>query len=35
VVKEEDKKVKNNRKALVASIYKTIYNIADIKEVTV
>ena len=35
MVNAEDEKVKNNRKALVASIYKSIYNIADIKEVTV
>nr|WP_321265420.1 glycine--tRNA ligase subunit beta [uncultured Sulfurimonas sp.] len=35
MVNAEDEAVKNNRKALVASIYKSILNIADIKEVSV
>ncbi|MEA3370394.1 MAG: glycine--tRNA ligase subunit beta [Campylobacterota bacterium] len=35
MVNAEDAAVKNNRKALVASIYKSILNIADIKEVSV
>ena len=35
MVNAEDEKVKNNRKALVASIYKAILSIADIKEVSV
>ena len=35
MVNAEDEKVKNNRKALVASIYKSILNIADIKEVSI
>ncbi|SFV65934.1 Glycyl-tRNA synthetase beta chain [hydrothermal vent metagenome] len=35
MVNAEDEKLKNNRKALVASIYKKILNIADIKEVSV
>jgi len=35
MVNAEDEKIKNNRKALVASIYKSILNIADIKEVSV
>ncbi len=35
MVNAEDEAVKNNRKALVASIYKSIYKIADIKEVSV
>jgi len=35
MVNAEDESVKNNRKALVASIYKSILNIADIKEVTI
>ena len=35
MVNAEDEKVKNNRKALVASVYKSILNIADIKEVSI
>ncbi len=35
MVNAEDEKIKNNRKALVASIYNSILKIADIKEVTV
>ncbi|MFT7860066.1 MAG: glycine--tRNA ligase subunit beta [Sulfurimonas sp.] len=35
MVNAEDEAVKNNRKALVASIYKAIFKIADIKEVSV
>jgi len=35
MVNAEDEAVKNNRKALVASIYKSILNIADIKEVSI
>ena len=35
MVNTEDKEVKNNRKSLVASIYKTILKIADIKEVSI
>ncbi|MCD6432436.1 MAG: glycine--tRNA ligase subunit beta, partial [Sulfurimonas sp.] len=35
MVNAEDEAVKNNRKSLVASIYKSILKIADIKEVTV
>ncbi len=35
MVNVEDETVKNNRKSLVASIYKSILNIADIKEVSV
>ena len=35
MVNAEDEAVKNNRKALVASIYKAILSIADIKEVSV
>ncbi|HEY9204271.1 MAG TPA: glycine--tRNA ligase subunit beta, partial [Sulfurimonas sp.] len=35
MVNAEDERVRNNRKALVASIYKSILNIADIKEVSV
>ena len=35
MVNAEDEKIKNNRKALVAFIYKSILNIADIKEVSV
>ena len=35
MVNAEDEKVKNNRKALVASIYKSILKIADIKEVSI
>ncbi|MFA7500650.1 MAG: glycine--tRNA ligase subunit beta, partial [Sulfurimonas sp.] len=35
MVNAEDESVRNNRKSLVASIYKSILNIADIKEVSV
>ena len=35
MVNVEDERVKNNRKALVASIYKSILKIADIKEVSI
>lgn len=35
MVNVEDEAVKNNRKALVASVYKSILNIADIKEVSI
>jgi len=35
MVNVEDEKLKNNRKMLVASIYKSILNIADIKEVSI
>ena len=35
MVNAEDEVIKNNRKSLVASIYKSILNIADIKEVSV
>ena len=35
MVNAEDETVKNNRKSLVASIYKSILNIADIKEVSI
>ena len=35
MVNAEDEKVKNNRKSLVASIYKSILKIADIKEITI
>ncbi|RLA72897.1 MAG: glycine--tRNA ligase subunit beta, partial [Epsilonproteobacteria bacterium] len=35
MVNVEDEAVKSNRKALVANIYKSILNIADIKEVSV
>jgi glycyl-tRNA synthetase beta chain len=35
MVNVEDEKLKQNRKSLVASIYKSIYNIADIKEVSI
>jgi len=35
MVNAEDERIRNNRKALVASIYKSILNIADIKEVSV
>jgi len=34
MVNTEDETIKNNRKSLVASIYKSILNIADIKEVS-
>ncbi|WP_434658785.1 glycine--tRNA ligase subunit beta [Sulfurimonas sp. NW9] len=35
MVNAEDEKLKNNRKALIASIYKSILTIADIKEVSI
>lgn len=35
MVNAEDEAIKNNRKSLVALIYKSIYKIADIKEITV
>jgi len=35
MVNVEDEAIKNNRKALIAQIYKAILNIADIKEVSV
>ena len=35
MVNAEDENVKNNRKSLVASIYKSILKIADIKEVSI
>ncbi|WP_321778175.1 glycine--tRNA ligase subunit beta [Sulfurimonas sp.] len=35
MVNVDDEAIKNNRKSLVASIYKSILNIADIKEVSV
>jgi len=35
MVNVEDEQLKNNRKNLVASIYKAIYKIADIKEVSI
>ena len=35
MVNAEDEAIKNNRKSLVASIYKSILKIADIKEVSV
>ncbi|MEA2099158.1 MAG: glycine--tRNA ligase subunit beta [Campylobacterota bacterium] len=35
MVNTKDEAVKNNRKSLVASIYKSILNIADIKEVSI
>jgi len=35
MVNAEDEAMKNNRKALVANVYKSILNIADIKEVSV
>jgi len=35
MVNAEDEKVRNNRKSLVASIYKSILKIADIKEVSI
>jgi glycyl-tRNA synthetase beta chain len=35
MVNAEDETVKNNRKSLVASIYKSILKIADIKEVSI
>lgn len=35
MVNAEDEKVRDNRKSLVANIYKSILNIADIKEVSI
>jgi glycyl-tRNA synthetase beta chain len=35
MVNAEDEAIKNNRKALVASVYKSILKIADIKEVSI
>ncbi|CAI6148631.1 MAG: Glycine--tRNA ligase beta subunit [uncultured Sulfurimonas sp.] len=35
MVNVEDENIKNNRKSLVASVYKSILNIADIKEVSI
>ncbi|WP_455756172.1 glycine--tRNA ligase subunit beta [Sulfurimonas sp.] len=35
MVNAEDENVKNNRKSLVASVYKSIFKIADIKEVSI
>lgn len=35
MVNAEDEAIKNNRKSLIASIYKSILNIADIKEITI
>ncbi|MFA6191149.1 MAG: glycine--tRNA ligase subunit beta [Sulfurimonas sp.] len=35
MVNAEDESIKINRKSLVASIYKSIYKIADIKEITI
>ena len=35
MVNAEDEALKNNRKSLVASVYKSILNIADIKEVSI
>jgi glycyl-tRNA synthetase beta chain len=35
MVNAENEELKNNRKSLVASVYKSILNIADIKEVTI
>jgi glycyl-tRNA synthetase beta chain len=35
MVNAEDEKIKNNRKSLVASIYKEIFKIADIKEISI
>jgi len=35
MVNADDEAIKNNRKSLVASIYKSILNIADIKEVSI
>ena len=35
MVNAEDEAVKNNRKSLVASVYKSILKIADIKEVSI
>jgi len=35
LVNVEDEKIKNNRKSLIASIYKEFLDIADIKEITI
>jgi len=35
MVNAEDEAIKNNRKSLVANVYKSILNIADIKEVSI
>ena len=35
MVNTEDEAIKNNRKSLVANVYKSILNIADIKEVSI
>ena len=35
MVNVEDEEIKNNRKTLIASIYKSILKIADIKEVSI
>jgi glycyl-tRNA synthetase beta chain len=35
MVNVEDKKIKNNRKNTVASIYKSFKEIADIKEISI
>ena len=35
MVNAEDEKIKNNRKALIASIYKSLLSIADIKEISI
>ena len=35
MVNAEDEKIKNNRKGLVASVYRSILSIADIKEVSI
>ncbi|MDF1879138.1 glycine--tRNA ligase subunit beta [Sulfurimonas sp. SAG-AH-194-C20] len=35
MVNADDENIKNNRKSLVASVYKSILNIADIKEVSI
>ena len=34
MVNADDEAVKNNRKMLVGTIYKAIFDIADIKEIT-
>jgi glycyl-tRNA synthetase beta chain len=35
MVNAEDEAIRNNRKSLVASIYKSILKIADIKEISI
>ncbi len=35
MVNAEDEAVKNNRKALVGTVYKAIFDIADIKEISI